>query len=259
MNTNESAIKPDELIEEYGEWLKRESTAHDLGDWKEITLPLLDNANDDLIFYAKATNGGIAFTDDGYTLESFHQNGVTITDTRRERMERIARKYGAGITDGQITLESDGNRGDAMNRYVQALIGVGSMSESAQRRVAEYFADDVAAVLDGCNVFYTPSVGIRGVSRYEHNFDFVFQRSATQPTRFCQSPNNFDKNAVRDIMWGWEDTRRAKERAEAKLVVIGDDREAPLQSVAMEAFVNCGVTVIPYSQLAERAPQELAA
>lgn len=165
MNSIES-IKPDELIEEYGEWLKHESSAKDLGEWKEITLPMFDHSNDDLIFYAKTAGDRIMFTDDGYTLESFRQNGVTITEARRERMERIARKYGAGIKNDEIVLESDGRRGDAMNRYAQALIGVGSMMEAAQRRVAEYFADDVATVLDGCNVFYTASVGIRGVSRY---------------------------------------------------------------------------------------------
>lgn len=87
----------------------------------------------------------------------------------------------------------------------------------------------------------------------------IFQRSANHPTRFCQAPNKFDKNAVRDIMWGWEDTRKVKERAGARLVVIGDDREGPLQDGALDAFTNCGVSVIPYSKLAERAPQELAA
>ena len=98
MNSIES-IKPDELIEEYGEWLKHESSAKDLGEWKEITLPMFDHSNDDLIFYAKTAGDRIMFTDDGYTLESFRQNGVTITEARRERMERIARKYGAGIKE----------------------------------------------------------------------------------------------------------------------------------------------------------------
>ena len=76
MNSIES-IKPDELIEEYGEWLKHESSAKDLGEWKEITLPMFDHSNDDLIFYAKTAGDRIMFTDDGYTLESFRQNGVT--------------------------------------------------------------------------------------------------------------------------------------------------------------------------------------
>ena len=94
-----------------------------------------------------------------------------------------------------------------------------------------YFADDVALKLDSCPVFYTPNVGIRGVSSYEHSFDFLFQRSANHPTRFCQAPNRFDKDAVKDIMFGWDDTKKDSN----------------------------GVTVIPYSKLDERAPVELAA
>ena len=94
-----------------------------------------------------------------------------------------------------------------------------------------YFADDVALKLDSCHVFYTPNVGIRGVSSYEHSFDFLFQRSANHPTRFCQAPNRFDKDAVKDIMFGRDDTKKDSN----------------------------GVTVISYSKLDERAPVELAA
>ena len=122
-----------------------------------------------------------------------------------------------------------------------------------------YFADVVALKLDSCHVFYTPNVGIRGVSSYEHNFDFLFQRSANHPTRFCQAPNRFDKDAVKDIMFGWDDTKKDPKRRDSRLIVIGDDRQTPLQRGALTAFRNYGVTVIPYSKLEERAPVELAA
>lgn len=249
----------DDLIDEYTRWLKSQSSVKSFGEWREITVPFLDDSNDDLCFYAKDSDGSIVFSDDGFTLESFRMSGVTLTPTRRERMERIARRFGASIVNGDITLESSGNHADAMNRYIQTLTHIDAMMESAQRRVSEYFADDVALLLDQHNVFYTPSVSIRGVSKYEHSFDFLFQRSAKHPTRFCQAPNRFDKDAVKSIMWDWEDTRRATERKDSKLIVIGDDREEPLQSAAFEAFENCGVTVIPFSKLPERAEQELAA
>lgn len=89
MNSIES-IKPDsELIENYGEWLKHESSAKDLGEWKEITLPMFDHSNDDLIFYAKVAGDGIMFTDDGYTPVDADQAGVTNHRGRR-RHERIS-------------------------------------------------------------------------------------------------------------------------------------------------------------------------
>lgn len=89
--------------------------------------------------------------------------------------------------------------------------------------------------------------------------DFLFQRSANHPTRFCQAPNRFDKDAVKDIMFGWDDTKKDPKRRDSRLIVIGDDRQTPLQRGALTAFRNYGVTVIPYSKLEERAPVELAA
>lgn len=108
-----------------------------------------------------------------------------------------------------------------------------------------YFADDVALKLDSCHVFYTPNVGIRGVSSYEHNFDFLFQRSANHPARFCQAPNRFDKDAVKDIMFGWDDTKKDSKRRDSRLIVIGDDRQTPLQRGALTAFRNYGVPLSP--------------
>lgn len=133
MSSAESLIKPDELIEEYSAWLRRESSARDLGEWKEIVLPLLDGSNDYVMFYAKASKSGIMFTDDGYTLESFHQNGLKITPARQDRMERIARRFGAKIRDNEVTLESDGNRADAMNRFAQALLALSPSSGDVER------------------------------------------------------------------------------------------------------------------------------
>ena len=78
-------------------------------------------------------------------------------------------------------------------------------------------------------------------------------------TRFCQAPNRFDKDAVKDIMFGWDDTKKDPKRRDSRLIVIGDDRQTPLQRGALTAFRNYGVTVIPYSKLEERAPVELAA
>lgn len=250
----------DRLADEWADWLRRQSSAVRLGDWTEITVPVLDESNDGIRFYAKrAADGTTTFTDDGYTLELFDLRGVTMTPARSMRAAAIARRYGARIDGGQIVLDADGDRGDAMNRYVQALAAIGGVAESAQRRVSEYFAEDVAARLDECNVFYTQNVGVRGLSSYEHSFDFVFQRSARHPTRFCQAPNSLTKATVERIMFGWDDTSRAPEREESRLVVIGDDRDGTLPAAALSAFDAYGVDVIPWSQLADRAPQELAA
>ncbi|MBW3079555.1 DUF1828 domain-containing protein [Bifidobacterium simiiventris] len=133
-----NAVGTDTLIAEYGEWLKHESSLQTHGNWREITLPFLDQSNDDLCFYAESDGVSINFTDDGYTLEMFRQNGVTLTDARIGRMQRIAHKFGAKIEqNGSVTLFSDNERADAMNRYVQALSGINAVMEASHHCVTE--------------------------------------------------------------------------------------------------------------------------
>lgn len=251
----------DLLIEEYGAWLRREASVRAVGaGWREVTLPVLDRSNDQLCFYVRDTDGVTEFTDDGYTMAALNRNGVDSAGSRRERADRMARRFGATVEDdGQIMLRTEGNRPDAMNRFVQALTDIGAMAQPQPRQAPVVFADDVAARLDECGVFYTPSVSIRGISGWENSFDFLFQRSANHPTRFCQAPNHLDRNVVRRIMFGWNDTSKAPERTGSRLVVIGDDRREDLQDGVVRALRNYGVTVIPWSQLAERAPAELSA
>lgn len=248
------------FVDEYGEWLKAESAIRQIGEWHEVTFPFLDDSNDRICFYMRAQNGTTSFTDDGYTMAALTGSGVRLTDRRLERIAAIARRFGAVLElDGQITMKTEGSRPDAMNRFIQALCDIQSLNETSQRRTAEYFADDVATLLDARSVFYTRDIGVHGASGYEHSFDFLFQRSRNHPTRFCQTPNRLDRNMAERIVFAWTDTSKAKERDGAQLLVIGDDREIPLRDAPVQALESYGILVIPFSELAHRAESELAA
>ena len=264
MSANEAVARDNDfprLITDYAQWIARNSQAKRFGEWIEISLPFLDQANDDLVFYAKETQNIVVYSDDGFTLSLFSQYGFVLTPTRHERFDMILRQFGARLEEtGEITLESSyAARADGLNRFVQALIRVNSLLEVSSKRVSAYFADDVAAELDRLHVYYTPSVSVRGKSRFEQHFDFVFQRSADQPTRFCQAPNAFTKTAFQQIMWGWNDIVQAPERKGAQLLVIGDDRSAALPEGPLSAFGAYGIKVIPFSRLSDFASAALAA
>lgn len=247
------------FVDEYSEWLKRESTVRSIGEWHEVTFPFLDRSNDQLSFYMRSKDGVTSLTDDGYTMAMLTGNGIPVTDKRRERIIAMARRFGAILeTDGQITLESEGSRPDALNRFIQVLSDVQALNETSRRNVFEYFMDDVAAVLDSHGVYYTRGISVHGASGYEHSFDFLFQRSANHPTRFCQSPNRLDRRMAERIIFAWNDTGKAVERAGSRLYVIGDDRDHSLNESSVQALENYGITAIPFSELPSRVI-ELAA
>lgn len=117
------------LLDDYTSWLRKSSTVERIGEWNEVTLPLTDCSGDDLVFYARVDrSNSVAFTDDGYTFAALEHKGINITEKRLERMQCLARRYGASITNnGEVTLNAEDNYANALNRYAQALLYLNSM------------------------------------------------------------------------------------------------------------------------------------
>ncbi len=248
----------DNLVKEYGDWIERESTTSASGQWREITLPFLDSSNDELCFYVKHDDNGLEFSDDGFVTQALAQKGIKLNGSRGAQISRIAEKYGASISDGEIMLHG-GNGAEAMNRFVQALLAIDAMVNTEPYHVSEYFVEDVARTLDSLHVLYTPKVKVYGLSQYKHTFDFLFQNRKRHTTMFCQAPNTFERRNVASIIWSWQDTREAPNRKNSEMIVIGDDRKKPLQKEALYAFESYGVEVIPFTRLPELASQMLTA
>lgn len=112
-----------QLSEAYAEWIKKESSTHDAGKWREISIPMLDYSNDEIAFYVKNNENDVSFSDDGFTVEAFYMNGLNFTKARKEQLEQIVRPFGAHLDANEnIVLNDSNNRSDAFVRYAQALI-----------------------------------------------------------------------------------------------------------------------------------------
>lgn len=245
----------DDLIDDYGEWIKKETTSRHVGDWREITLPLLDSSNDEIGFYAKDEGPGIRFTDDGWTLESFDSKGLTLTPARKQQLVEILGRFGAQMDANEnIILAAPSNRPDALNRYAQALVEAQALLSLTTTRVQALFKDDVAHLLDSHHIGYTADIDVRGVSGLLSHFEFVFQKTGTRPTRFCKTPNNFTLDSFRRITWTWLDTEKDPKRRGSELLVIGNDLENPLSEEVLSAYQNYkdfGIKAVSFSDLAD--------
>lgn len=250
----------DALLEEYAQWLKENSTIRKIDDWNEVSVPFLDHVGDHFQFYVRINEGRLEFDDDGYTLHNMESSGFNMGKKRSERLAELARQFGATCTGGSITMKArPAHAGDAMNRFVQALIHVDSLVEVVERRVAGYFAEDVSQALAEQNVFYTRDVNIQGKSLYSHNFDFLFQGSKDRPTVFAQAPNRLDMTSMATILFSWNDVSETKERSNAKLFVFADDRGKTVNADIEAGFDKYDVHVMKYSEIPEQAHLYLAA
>lgn len=129
MNASSVAFDVPSLLDDYTSWLRKSSTVEWIGEWNKITLPFLDCSGDDLVFYVRIDrSNSVAFTDDGYTFATLGHKGINITEKRLERMRCLVRRYGVNITaNGEVTLDTEDDYANALNRYAQALLYLNSM------------------------------------------------------------------------------------------------------------------------------------
>lgn len=129
MNASSVAFDVPSLLDDYTSWSRKSSTIERIGEWNKVTLPFLDCSGDDLVFYVRIDcSNSIAFTDDGYTFAALEHKGINITEKRLERMRCLVRRYGVNITaNGEVTLDTEDDYANALNRYAQALLYLNSM------------------------------------------------------------------------------------------------------------------------------------
>ncbi|KFF30452.1 DUF1829 domain-containing protein [Bifidobacterium bombi] len=253
-------IALDDLVGQYADWIKENSSIHTVENWKSVTVPLLDHAGDYFQFYVRSNNGHYEFDDDGFTLATMESSGFTESASRMERINETAHQFGADFVAGSLKMRAKPDKvGDAMNRYVQALIHLDSLMETVGHRIATYFAEDVATALKEQHIHFTSDVNIQGKSLYSHNFDFLFQESDRRPTLFAKAPNRLDTTSLATILFAWEDVSGAKEREDAGLLVFADDREKPVNGNVLTAFEQYNAQIMRFSEIDGKGAQLLAA
>lgn len=250
----------DTLVKSYADWLHEHSSLRKVDSWQEVTVPFLDHTGDHFQFYARFKDGALHFDDDGYTLNGLQTSGFNFKGKRAERLTQTARQFGATCENGSIIMKARPEKsGDAMNRYVQALIHIDSLVEVVSRKTTSYFVDDVAEALTQQGIFYTQDINIQGKSLYSHNFNFLFQKSRTLPTTFAQAPSQLDERTMATTTFAWIDVSETHERRGAVLIVFTDDREKAINQTAVTGFAKYGIKVLGFSQIASNARQLIPA
>ena len=130
--------------------------------------------------------------------------------------------------------------------FIQAILRVDDMFALSKSKTASLFTDDIQQFFDSRDIFYSDNVQFTGTSGFTHSYDFLFQRTKTQPERLCQAVNNPNKSSVGNILFAWNDTKLVRKN-NSQLIVILNDQNNVSRGIE-EAFTNYDVKVVPWSQ-----------
>ena len=248
------------LLDQYGRWLKDQTSLRKVGSWVEITTPYLDRHNDFLQIYAKRHDDVFLLTDDGDTIADLEQSGCMLeSPRRRELLMTILNGFGVQMNETSKALEVRASEEDfALRKHglVQAMLAVNDLFYLASPTVASLFYEDVVAWLDECAIRYTSNVRFYGRSGYDHRFDFVIPKSARRPERIVRVINNPSRETAQAVTFAWLDTRDVR-LPETRAYAFVNDSDRASQGV-LDAMRSYDIQPIPWSDR-ERSREELAA
>ena len=242
-------LNPIELKEKYISWLEDEISVNKIGEYLEVTSPFLDRYNDYLQVYAKIQNDNeIIITDDSYTINNLKMSGIDFNSAKRKQLlNTFINKYRIDLKDDELFVKTDIDDFPRKILFLmQAMLNIDDMFMLSQNKVASIFLDDVTNFLDEKEIFYSKDVNFIGKSGFLYSYEYLIQRSKTQPERLCKVINNPNKQNFQNIIFMWNDTKETR-NCESKLIVFLND-ENKIDSNVIDGFKNYNVDTIPWSR-----------
>ena len=242
-------FNPTELKEKYINWLEDEISVNKIGEYLEVTSPFLDRYNDYLQVYAKIQNDNeIIITDDSYTINNLKMSGIDFNSIKRKQLlTTFINKYNINLKDDELIVKT--NIDDFPRKILflmQAMLNIDDMFMLSQNKVASIFLDDVTNFLDEKEIFYSKDVNFIGKSGFLYSYEYLIQRSKTQPERLCKVINNPNRQNFQNTIFMWNDTKETR-NYDSKLIVFLND-ENKIDSNVMDGFKNYNVDTIPWSR-----------
>lgn len=234
------------LMDDYFEWLKKETTFYQMGEYYEITTPFLDPINDCIQLYIKQEGDTIFFSDDGQTLHSLEMEGVNISKKRKQLMSSIAMQFNSKIVGKEIVAKSTIKDFPQQKLYfTQAILRISDMYMASQSRVASLFLDDVLQYFDNNEIFASQNVALSGKSGYKYVYDFLFSPTRNRPERLCNVINNPTKSNINSALFSWLDTKDVRKDTSEFILIVNDEKKIP--TGVLEAAHNYDVKTIKWS------------
>ena len=238
------------LLDEYQAWLRDNTALRELDDWVEITTPYLDRHNDYLQLYVARDNGGWMLSDDGFIISDLEMSGCALDTPKRSALLNLTLAgFGVRRDDGDALTVRASQDSFAAKKHnlLQAMLAVNDLFYLAAPTVANLFAEDVAQWLDASAVRYTPKVKLSGETGYDHLFEFVIPKSASQPERMLQTINSPSRQTAINVAFACHDTRSARPN-DSRTYAIVNDAKGTIPAPVMEALQSYEVQPIAWSQ-----------
>jgi hypothetical protein len=240
------------MINDYAEWLKKEITFANFGEYVELTTPYLDRFNDYLQIYVKQNaDGTLTMTDDGYIIGNLISSGMSLKKgTNRERIvHRIANNFNVSIScEDIITTAMAHNFPQKKHMMVQAMLAIDDLFVITKENIKNMFLEDIETYFNANEIFYSKDFSLLGKTGTVYTYDFHLQKTKEKPERFCRGINRLNQSKRDLTLFNWIDTQE-KRGTSSELIVMYNDDNAVANDVLIgfDNYINLKIKTMPFS------------
>lgn len=210
-------------VDEYIKWLKDKITYTSIGDYVEVNTPFLDNSNDYIQFYVKIEDNQIYFTDDGQTINNLIAQGLNLSTSRRKQISDLLLQYGVKLVGTELVTTSP--KKDFARRkhmFIQSMIKLNDLYLMIHSKNSSNFIEEINQFFREKEIYCMADIKVTGKTGFDHNYDFVMQRTRNNPERFCIAMNSPNKATTSTAIFAWTDTSATRQSDSQFIVFLND-------------------------------------
>lgn len=247
----EPLIRVNKWINEYFDWLKKETVVKDVGEWIEESTPFLDSHNDSIQIYIKLLGSGeILMSDDGNTLRDLDFMPSNVKKQRLEIINHCLKRYGIDREgDELITYANIDTIYQKRHFFLQCIMSINDVMLPPNVKISnkEAYAKTVKSFFEEKKISYVSNIGIVGKSGISHSVDFIIPKRENSPEKIISTLNKPDLQHAKISTFNLIDIREGREDSSEQIVLLNDiDKE--VRDNTLEIFKHYEILPIKWSE-----------
>lgn len=243
-----------EEVERYYDWLKQNTFVQEDKDtgWGVISMPFSGLFNDNIAIYVKRDGNNILLSDDGDTIASLQNVGVTFSSTHRKAiLDRISRNFGIKVLkNGEITKSVPHEQfPQGKHDILQAIMEITDLRNISSRSVSSLFKEDVRAYFQVNKINVNPQIMLPGKSGINFTFDYLLSNFDSEC--LVQTFNVLDKTRLAQFLFGMDEVKENRQKTTEKslsAITIINDVDNKLKEEFSTALTSRNYDVLLWSE-----------
>lgn len=244
-----TALRHENLLADYLQWLRDQYIGETLGNAVEITTPFLDQHNDNIQVYVQKENESIIISDDYYVLNNLKMSGCELdTPKRKEILNSILLSFGVKQEGDKLFIETTSQAfPKKMHSFIQAVMAINDLFVLARPTIEGIFKEDVESFLYENNVRFFPSFKLTGKSGFDYLFHFAVPGAHDSSDKIIQAINNPSKQNTIQLLGQWQDINQIRPKSTLLYPVL-NDRDHKVSEEVLTAYAEYNAKPILWSE-----------